>query len=116
MARFEVENNVQPVDGQDAIFRYDAAAQRATDQAKPWRENPQYFKQCVHEKTHASSLLARLGLLLLTRSRSVRVSALALVKMTMHCRSGGNLEARPRGCGGSVANPRCADAPARCGR
>ncbi len=26
--------------------------------------------------------------------RSVRISALALVKMTMHCRSGGNLEAR----------------------
>jgi hypothetical protein len=24
----------------------------------------------------------------------VRISALALVKMTMHCRSGGNLEAR----------------------
>jgi hypothetical protein len=28
-------------------------------------------------------------------ARSVRISALALVKMTMHCRSGGNLEARP---------------------
>ena len=43
------------------------------------------------------------------RRRSVRISALALVKMTMHCRSGGNLEARPR-CGGACANPGRADA------
>jgi COP9 signalosome complex subunit 5 len=100
MARFEVENNIAPVDGQDAIFRYDAAAQRATDQAKPWRENPQYFKQCVHETLSALCLLAsptRLLIRLLSPARrSVRVSALALVKMTMHCRSGGNLEARAR--------------------
>jgi len=64
LATFELENNVQPVDGNDgsrppvlqplhaltpapAVFRYDAAAQRAADQQKPWRDNPHYFKQCA---------------------------------------------------------------------
>ena len=51
----------------DALFRYDNAEQRAIDSAKPWRADPHYFK-------------------------NVKVSALALIKMAMHARSGGTLE------------------------
>ena len=49
------------------MFRYDEQQQKAIQQQKPWAKNPHYFKH-------------------------VRVSALALIKMTMHCRSGKNLE------------------------
>lgn len=62
------------------------------------------------------------GLSPLTRfAPSVRVSALALVKMTMHCKAGGNLEARgragvrrwPAGEQKSVREPRPCSPPAR---
>ena len=49
------------------MFRYDDMQQKAIAQQKPWTKNPHFFKH-------------------------VRVSALALIKMTMHCRTGGNLE------------------------
>jgi hypothetical protein len=45
-ATFELENAVQTLDAEtDSLFRYDAAAQRATEQQRPWRDNPHYFKQ-----------------------------------------------------------------------
>lgn len=101
-ATFELENAVQTLDAEtDSLFRYDAAAQRATEQQRPWRDNPHYFKQ--YARCDAALCLAPCAarLPLLTRRRadaphrcSVRISALALVKMTMHCRSGGNLEVR----------------------
>jgi hypothetical protein len=46
-ATFELENAVAAVDDNDALFRYDAAAQRATEQQRPWRDNPHYFNQCA---------------------------------------------------------------------
>ena len=68
-ATWELENNIQDLPADDAtkLFRYDDAEQKAIQQQKPWVRNPHYFKH-------------------------VRVSALALIKMTMHCRSGKNLE------------------------
>ena len=120
-ATFELENAIAPLDpATEALFRYDAQLQRAIDQQKPWRDNPQFFKQCAPPLRRGARRLltarrvarARAH----TRRRSVRISALALVKMTMHCRSGGNLEARRRGCSRGVANPRRADAPPRCAR
>ena len=66
-ATWELENNVQDLAGDDLMFRYDEQQQKAIQQQKPWAKNPHYFKH-------------------------VRVSALALIKMTMHCRSGKNLE------------------------
>jgi len=63
-ARWELENNIQ--EG-DAIYKYDAAQQQAIQQQKPWTKDPHFFKH-------------------------VRISALALLKMTMHARSGGNIE------------------------
>ncbi|KAK7431148.1 COP9 signalosome catalytic subunit rri1 [Neonectria magnoliae] len=65
---WELDNNVQLVDPKrDALYNYDADAQKTMDNAKPWNKDPSYFKH-------------------------VRISAVALIKMTMHARSGGNLE------------------------
>ncbi|CAA0821368.1 COP9 signalosome complex subunit 5a [Striga hermonthica] len=51
----------------DAIFYYDEAAQAKFQQEKPWTNDPHYFKR-------------------------VRISALALLKMVVHARSGGTIE------------------------
>ncbi|KAK9946775.1 hypothetical protein M0R45_012221 [Rubus argutus] len=52
----------------DAIFYYDEAAQTKFQQEKPWVNDPHYFKR-------------------------VKISALALLKMVVHARSGGTIEA-----------------------
>uniref|UniRef100_A0A7S0N3C6 MPN domain-containing protein n=1 Tax=Pyramimonas obovata TaxID=1411642 RepID=A0A7S0N3C6_9CHLO len=68
MQRWELENNVADIGPEvDAIFKYDEVQQSAIQAQKPWTKDPHYFKH-------------------------VKVSALALLKMAMHCRSGGNLE------------------------
>lgn len=51
----------------DEIYQYNQQQQQDIQQAKPWEKDPNYFKE-------------------------IRVSALALLKMVMHARSGGNLE------------------------
>lgn len=51
----------------DALYSYSASAQKALDAAHPWRTDPHYFT-------------------------SVRISAVALLKMVMHARSGGSIE------------------------
>eukprot|EP01106_Pelomyxa_sp_JSP_P006797 TRINITY_DN20_c0_g1_i2.p1 TRINITY_DN20_c0_g1~~TRINITY_DN20_c0_g1_i2.p1 ORF type:complete len:369 (-),score=116.88 TRINITY_DN20_c0_g1_i2:70-1107(-) len=61
--RWELENRVDVATDADAIFRFDPAAQAALS-AKPWAKDPHYFKH-------------------------VRMSAIALLKMVMHARSGG---------------------------
>lgn len=68
-ARWELENDVQvagPSD-LDALYRYDAEEQKTIQASKPWARDPGFFKK-------------------------VRISALALLKMAMHAKSGGNLE------------------------
>ena len=70
---WELENNIvsmdpqQSSDASDAIFYYDEAAQAKLQQEKPWVNDPHYFKR-------------------------VKISALALLKMVVHARSGGNIE------------------------
>lgn len=51
----------------DTIFYYDEAAQTKFQQEKPWVNDPHFFKR-------------------------VRISALALLKMVVHARSGGTIE------------------------
>ncbi|KAM0752130.1 COP9 signalosome complex subunit 5 [Meredithblackwellia eburnea MCA 4105] len=63
-ATFELNNNVEQV---DEVFRYDKAAQQEILKAAPWKTDPHYFKK-------------------------VRISAVALIKMVMHARSGGAYE------------------------
>ncbi|KAF3400968.1 COP9 signalosome complex subunit 5 [Talaromyces pinophilus] len=64
----ELENVVQLIDPRrDALYNYDATAHRALSDTKPWAADPRYFK-------------------------NVKISAVALLKMVMHARSGGSLE------------------------
>ena len=75
---WELENNIITVDNNptttanpdpasDAIFYYDEAAQGKFQQDKPWVNDPHFFKR-------------------------VKISALALLKMVVHARSGGTIE------------------------
>ncbi|PGH04417.1 COP9 signalosome complex subunit 5 [Polytolypa hystricis UAMH7299] len=65
---WELENAVKLVDPtRDALYNYDQGAHQALVSAKPWTKDPHYFK-------------------------SIRISAVALLKMVMHARSGGSLE------------------------
>jgi COP9 signalosome complex subunit 5 len=64
----ELENSVKLVDAtKDALYAYSASAQKSINDAHPWRTDAHYFT-------------------------SVRISAVALLKMVMHARSGGSLE------------------------
>ncbi|TGZ84072.1 Mov34-domain-containing protein [Ascodesmis nigricans] len=66
--QFEFENNITLVDPtKDGLYSLDAAEQKAFVDTKPWASDPHYFKH-------------------------VKISALALLKMTMHARSGGSIE------------------------
>eukprot|EP00271_Cylindrocystis_brebissonii_P011503 TRINITY_DN29344_c0_g1_i1.p1 TRINITY_DN29344_c0_g1~~TRINITY_DN29344_c0_g1_i1.p1 ORF type:complete len:375 (-),score=63.42 TRINITY_DN29344_c0_g1_i1:327-1451(-) len=65
--RWELENKITNVSDADAIFKFNDAQQSAIQQQKAWTKDPHYFKH-------------------------VRISALALLKMVVHARSGGNIE------------------------
>jgi len=65
---WEAENSILNIDpAQNALYKYDAEQQRKINSDRPWSRNPNHFTSC-------------------------RISALALLKMTTHARSGGNLE------------------------
>ncbi|PQE15720.1 COP9 signalosome complex subunit 5 protein [Rutstroemia sp. NJR-2017a BBW] len=65
---WELDNNVQLVDPvRDALYNYDKDEQKAIQDLKPWKTDPHHFK-------------------------NVRISAVALLKMVMHARSGGSIE------------------------
>ncbi|KAM0722377.1 hypothetical protein Q7P37_001818 [Cladosporium fusiforme] len=65
---WEVENAIKLTDThRDALYAFNPQEQKKIQDAKPWRTDPSHFKY-------------------------VRISAVALIKMVMHARSGGNLE------------------------
>ncbi|RDI83299.1 Compactin diketide synthase [Venturia inaequalis] len=65
---WELSNDVKLVDPtRDALYNYSAKSQKEQNEAKPWKKDPHHFKH-------------------------VRISAVAMLKMVMHARSGGNLE------------------------
>jgi len=64
---WELSNNVMEIQPGEEIYRYDKNQQQSIQAAKPWEKDPHFFKD-------------------------VKVSALALLKMVMHARSGGNIE------------------------
>lgn len=65
---WELENNVKLVDpARDSLYSHDRDHEKQLRAQKPWREDFNYFK-------------------------TVRISAVALIKMVMHARSGGNIE------------------------
>ncbi|BGP51281.1 COP9 signalosome catalytic subunit rri1 [Rhodotorula kratochvilovae] len=61
---FEIANDIAVT---DEVFRYDAKEQKDILNARPWKQDPHHFKK-------------------------VRISAVALIKMVMHARSGGQYE------------------------
>ncbi|KAF9892517.1 COP9 signalosome catalytic subunit rri1 [Aspergillus nanangensis] len=64
----ELENAVSLIDShRDALYKYDEETHKALSAERPWAKDPHYFK-------------------------SIRISAVALLKMVMHARSGGSLE------------------------
>lgn len=68
MKSWELDNDVKLVDPtRDALYNYSSERQDQVNDAKPWRENPHHFQH-------------------------VRISAVALIKMVMHARSGGSIE------------------------
>ncbi|KAJ3268073.1 COP9 signalosome complex subunit 5 [Terramyces sp. JEL0728] len=67
LKRFELENKVQEIDATDSFFVHDKEEQREIIRKAPWKEDPHYFKK-------------------------VHISAIALVKLVMHARSGGSIE------------------------
>ena len=68
LLKTELENAVKLVDFQrDALYGYDDAEQKMISNDAPWKKDPHHFK-------------------------NVRISAVALLKMVMHARSGGSIE------------------------
>ena len=68
LTKLELENSVKLVDPhRDALYSYDDAEQKSISAERPWKKNPHHFK-------------------------NVRISAVALLKMVMHARSGGSIE------------------------
>ena len=65
--RWEQENKMESVASVDDIYKFDRSQQQEILQAKPWEKEPHYFQ-------------------------NVKVSAIALLKMIIHCRSGGRKE------------------------
>ncbi|KAI5855598.1 Mov34-domain-containing protein [Durotheca rogersii] len=66
MKSWELDNDIVLADPvRDALYNYSPSHQN--DASNPWKENPHYF-------------------------RHVRISAIALIKMVMHARSGGSIE------------------------
>ena len=64
----EIENAIKLVDPtRDALYAFDSEANKKSTSSRPWKADPNYFKY-------------------------VRISAVALIKMVMHCRSGGDIE------------------------
>jgi COP9 signalosome complex subunit 5 len=64
---WELSNNIENISIADEIYRYDRKQQQDILTTKPWERDPHFFKD-------------------------IKISALALLKMVMHARSGGTLE------------------------
>ncbi|GFQ85392.1 COP9 signalosome complex subunit 5 [Trichonephila clavipes] len=64
---WEMSNNIETVQSVDDIYCFDKKIQQDILTAKPWDRDPHFFKD-------------------------IKISALALLKMVMHARSGGTLE------------------------
>ncbi|KAI0084710.1 Mov34-domain-containing protein [Irpex rosettiformis] len=60
---FSLANDILEISPQDEIYRYDPVANNKINAAAPWSKDPHYFKTC-------------------------KISAVALIKMVIHARSG----------------------------
>ncbi|KAK0241666.1 JAB1/Mov34/MPN/PAD-1 ubiquitin protease-domain-containing protein [Armillaria nabsnona] len=60
---FSLTNSILEISSQDAIYKFDPDEARRIDQESPWSKDPHFFKSC-------------------------KISAVALIKMVIHARSG----------------------------
>ncbi|KAF8920826.1 JAB1/Mov34/MPN/PAD-1 ubiquitin protease-domain-containing protein [Mucidula mucida] len=60
---FSLTNNISEISPQDAIYKFDADENRRINREAPWDKDPHFFKSC-------------------------KISAVALIKMVIHARSG----------------------------
>ncbi|KAK0461144.1 JAB1/Mov34/MPN/PAD-1 ubiquitin protease-domain-containing protein [Desarmillaria tabescens] len=60
---FSLTNSILEISPQDAIYKFDADEAKRIDQESPWSKDPHFFKSC-------------------------KISAVALIKMVIHARSG----------------------------
>ncbi|KAF7797665.1 hypothetical protein EIP86_008865 [Pleurotus ostreatoroseus] len=60
---FNLNNDVKEISPQDEIFKFDPEANKRLNREQPWARDPHYFKTC-------------------------KISAVALIKMVIHARSG----------------------------
>jgi len=84
--RFVLENKIE--NASDEIYSYDRKAQQDMLQAKLWEKDPNYFKVRLFCQTQYAFPYIHVPIYF----QDVKISALALLKMVMHARSGGNLE------------------------
>lgn len=64
---FNLTNDIKTIDPKDAIFKHDVEYNRQINKESPWKNDPHWFKSC-------------------------KISAVALIKMVIHARSGGIYE------------------------
>ena len=64
---FELANEIVEISADDQLFEYDREAYKSLDAEKPWKKDPTFF-------------------------REVKLSALALIKISTHAKRGGELE------------------------
>lgn len=64
--KWELENKIESIDG-DQLYKYDNDSYQKFLSSRPWKADPNHFKK-------------------------VKISAIALLKMVMHARSGGTIE------------------------
>ena len=67
LMRFELENNVNEVLDDKDFYHFDEDEVETLYKTKPWKTDEHYYKK-------------------------VKISAVALIKMVMHAKSGGNIE------------------------
>lgn len=67
LTSFSIENNIEQVASSSSLYKYDTAEQKQILREMPWKSHPTYFK-------------------------SVKISAIALLKMAIHARMGGSIE------------------------
>ncbi|CAD6569821.1 MAG: COP9 signalosome catalytic subunit rri1 [Tremellales sp. Tagirdzhanova-0007] len=79
---FELNNQVKVVDAIDDVFRYSRAEERALEEQAPWKdEQVSQVNNCILLIGDSPNYF-----------QTVRISAVALIKMVTHARSGGDYE------------------------